>query len=115
MQYLLLVASQTPAVVAWLAILLLLTAAYRAVGTGWLVLLWVPIYWAGLALLVPLVVLLTRALLPKGLRAGVCRRGADCRWSLLKLASSPRSAWGKQPLQLPLPVCASCSSIGSVL
>ncbi|GAB4817358.1 hypothetical protein N2152v2_004404 [Parachlorella kessleri] len=71
LQYLLLVLANTPQMVSWLAMLLLLTLAYRAVGTGWLVLLWLPIYGVDPVVNAGLAILYTWLLLPRGLHPGV--------------------------------------------
>lgn len=81
LQYLFLVLAQTPYLVVAVGQLMLLTLAYgggslssTGLGTGWLVLLWIPIYCAGRLVLAALAVAITWVLLPWGLRPGECGR-----------------------------------------
>ncbi len=75
LQYLLLVLANTPQMISWTAMLLLLTLAYRRVGTAWLLLLWPPIYGVDPLVNATLAVVYTWLLLPRGLQPGA-RSGA---------------------------------------
>lgn len=71
LQYLLLVVAITPTFLGWMAVLILLALAYRAVGSAWLVLLWVPLFCVLYLVLAVLAIAVTWLLLPKGLKPGV--------------------------------------------
>lgn len=75
LQYLLLVVAITPTFLGWMAVLILLALAYRAVGSAWLVLLWVPIFCVLYLVLAVLAIAVTWLLLPKGLKPGTHHDG----------------------------------------
>ena len=77
-QYLLVALAQAPPVLAWVAQIVLLTLGYRAAGTAWLLLLWLPI--CGVAPLVEAAcaVALTWLLLPCRLPPGKAWERGPC-------------------------------------